>query len=156
MRDLNHRDLNKLKKASRIINIKTHIVHTLNTGQRFEVYSPCDLEGECLDTRLGQHSFECILNFLRKVILARMESSIFWTSLECSLPFNQRGYSSIFPLIVVNKCLLQSNINQEIPCSHLFRLFRPEFIKRYPIPLCSDGFSGFIRGLPGKTRRSVL
>tara|TARA_R110002050_G_scaffold263250_1_gene403711 strand:- start:1097 stop:2467 length:1371 start_codon:yes stop_codon:yes gene_type:complete len=29
--------------------------------------------------------------------------------------------------------------------SHLFMLFRPEFIKTYPRPLCPDAFTGFIR-----------
>ena len=28
--------------------------------------------------------------------------------------------------------------------SHLYCLFRPEFVKNYRYPLCSDGFSGFI------------
>lgn len=27
---------------------------------------------------------------------------------------------------------------------HLFRLFRPEFVRTYPHPLCSDGFSNFL------------
>lgn len=28
--------------------------------------------------------------------------------------------------------------------SHLFNLFRPEFVKQYKKPLCSDGFSNFL------------
>jgi tetratricopeptide (TPR) repeat protein len=28
---------------------------------------------------------------------------------------------------------------------HLYRLLRPEFVKSYVVPLCSDGYSGFIR-----------
>jgi hypothetical protein len=28
--------------------------------------------------------------------------------------------------------------------AHLYRLFRPEFVRHYPKPLCSDGFSGFV------------
>ena len=28
--------------------------------------------------------------------------------------------------------------------AHLYRLFRPEFVRQYPKPLCSDGFSGFV------------
>lgn len=28
--------------------------------------------------------------------------------------------------------------------SHLYRLFRPEFVKKYEIPLCPDTFSGFV------------
>jgi hypothetical protein len=31
-----------------------------------------------------------------------------------------------------------------IPSSHLFYLFRPEFVGTYRVPLCSDSFSGFI------------
>ncbi|KAL6056200.1 Clu domain-containing protein [Balamuthia mandrillaris] len=31
-----------------------------------------------------------------------------------------------------------------IKCGHLFRLLRPELVKKYPIPLCSDAFSYFI------------
>jgi hypothetical protein len=30
--------------------------------------------------------------------------------------------------------------------SHLSRLLRPEFVKEYHKPLCSDAFSGFIKG----------
>jgi len=32
-----------------------------------------------------------------------------------------------------------------VKMAHLFRLLRPEFVKNYPRPLCSDAFSGFIR-----------
>jgi hypothetical protein len=33
--------------------------------------------------------------------------------------------------------------------SHLYQLFRPEFVKRYDKPLCSDGYSGFLQGKGG-------
>jgi hypothetical protein len=32
--------------------------------------------------------------------------------------------------------------------AHLYRLFRPEFVRQYPTPLCADGFSGFIANDP--------
>eukprot|EP01087_Luapelamoeba_hula_P012489 TRINITY_DN3487_c0_g1_i6.p1 TRINITY_DN3487_c0_g1~~TRINITY_DN3487_c0_g1_i6.p1 ORF type:complete len:703 (-),score=108.99 TRINITY_DN3487_c0_g1_i6:22-2130(-) len=32
-----------------------------------------------------------------------------------------------------------------VKMAHLFRLLRPEFVRKYPVPLCSDAFSGFIR-----------
>ena len=35
-----------------------------------------------------------------------------------------------------------------LPLGHLFQLFRPEFVKNHPIPLCSDAFSGFIQADP--------
>ena len=38
----------------------------------------------------------------------------------------------------------------ELPSSHLYRLFRTEFVARYPVPLCSDGFSGFLRADPNR------
>ncbi|KYQ93681.1 Rab GTPase domain-containing protein [Tieghemostelium lacteum] len=33
---------------------------------------------------------------------------------------------------------------------HLFQLFRPEFLKSHPKPLCSDAFSGFLRNDPDR------
>jgi Clustered mitochondria/Translation initiation factor eIF3 subunit 135/Tetratricopeptide repeat len=38
----------------------------------------------------------------------------------------------------------------ERPGSHLYELFRPEFVKAYPRPLCSDGFSSFLRHDPDR------
>jgi hypothetical protein len=35
-----------------------------------------------------------------------------------------------------------------IRASHLYRLFRPEFIKSFAKPLCSDAFSGFVMADP--------
>jgi tetratricopeptide (TPR) repeat protein len=32
-----------------------------------------------------------------------------------------------------------------VPLGHLYRLLRPEFVRRFRVPLCSDGFSAFIR-----------
>ncbi|GAM26025.1 hypothetical protein SAMD00019534_092000 [Acytostelium subglobosum LB1] len=32
-----------------------------------------------------------------------------------------------------------------VPGGHLFQLFRPEFLKNHPKPLCSDAFSGFLK-----------
>jgi hypothetical protein len=32
-----------------------------------------------------------------------------------------------------------------VPLGHLYRLLRPEFVRRHPTPLCSDGFSAFVR-----------
>lgn len=32
-----------------------------------------------------------------------------------------------------------------VPLGHLYRLLRPEFVRRYRTPLCSDGFSAFVR-----------
>jgi len=37
-----------------------------------------------------------------------------------------------------------------LPSSHLFRLFRSEFVAKYPVPLCPDGFSGFLRADPDR------
>jgi hypothetical protein len=37
--------------------------------------------------------------------------------------------------------------NLKFKHSHLYQLFRPEFVKNYRTPLCSDGFSGFLSGM---------
>ena len=37
---------------------------------------------------------------------------------------------------------------------HLYNLFRREFVKSYPKPLCSDGFSGFIRSDPEEEKHN--
>jgi hypothetical protein len=44
-------------------------------------------------------------------------------------------FARVFPPVVPNT---------ELPGSHLFQLFRPEFVSTSSTPLCSDGFSGFI------------
>ena len=31
---------------------------------------------------------------------------------------------------------------KKFPGGHLYRLFRTNFVKKYPLPLCPDGFSG--------------
>ena len=38
--------------------------------------------------------------------------------------------------------------------AHLSRLFRPEFVRDYSKPLCSDAFSGFIKGTPRESEHN--
>lgn len=49
-------------------------------------------------------------------------------------------FSRAFPPF--DNCQVTNDTSQSNP--HLYRIFRPEFIKNYPIPLCSDTFSGFV------------
>jgi len=38
--------------------------------------------------------------------------------------------------------------NRNFKNGHLSRLLRPEFVRSYYKPLCSDAYSGFIKGSP--------
>jgi len=40
--------------------------------------------------------------------------------------------------------------DKSIPGSHLYRLLRPEFVMSYPIPLCPDAYSAFIKHDPNR------
>ena len=59
--------------------------------------------------------------------------------LEAHYGFDQRYYlldfSRMFP----------PTVPDGTPSSYLFKLMRPEFVKRYSSPLCSDSFSNFIK-----------
>lgn len=37
---------------------------------------------------------------------------------------------------------------KDVPGSFLFQLFRPQFVRNYPLALCSDAYSQFTRGTP--------
>ena len=54
------------------------------------------------------------------------------------------GWDSHYYLIDFARALPPVLPDRSLPGSPLFRLFRPEFVSAYSIPLCSDGFSGFI------------
>mmetsp|Transcript_7050 Transcript_7050/g.17843 ORF Transcript_7050/g.17843 Transcript_7050/m.17843 type:complete len:699 (+) Transcript_7050:175-2271(+) len=43
----------------------------------------------------------------------------------------------------------------EMPRAHLYRLFRPEFVKKYPIPLCPDAYSGFVNADPDSRQHNL-
>jgi hypothetical protein len=42
------------------------------------------------------------------------------------------------------------------PSSYLFKLLRPEFVKKYSQPLCSDSFSNFIKNHNPESHNKVF
>lgn len=58
------------------------------------------------------------------------------------------GEDGNFYLIDFARTLPPESPDLRSKSSHLYRLLRPEFIKAYEEPLCSDGFSGFLMADP--------
>merc|ERR1719197_1953431 len=54
------------------------------------------------------------------------------------------GSDSRFYLLDFSRVCPPQTPVKHIPNAHLFQLLRPEFVKQYHTPLCSDAFSGFI------------
>eukprot|EP01127_Copromyxa_protea_P011133 TRINITY_DN2779_c1_g2_i1.p1 TRINITY_DN2779_c1_g2~~TRINITY_DN2779_c1_g2_i1.p1 ORF type:complete len:1346 (-),score=201.42 TRINITY_DN2779_c1_g2_i1:119-3904(-) len=61
-----------------------------------------------------------------------------------------KGYDGRFYLLDFSRVLPPETPNPLFKNSHLSRLLRPEFVKEYHKPLCSDAFSGFIKGTAGE------
>ena len=59
-----------------------------------------------------------------------------------------RGFDSRYYLLDFSRLFPPSKMDRAIHCGHLFQLFRPEFVRRNPAPLCSDAFSRFVSGAP--------
>lgn len=57
-----------------------------------------------------------------------------------------RGKDGRFYLLDFSRVLPPETPNPKFKNSHLSRLLRPEFVQDYYKPLCSDAFSGFIKG----------
>jgi hypothetical protein len=54
------------------------------------------------------------------------------------------GDDSRFYLLDFSRVFPPETPRKDIPNAHLYYLLRPEFVKSYSEPLCSDAFSGFI------------
>ena len=59
------------------------------------------------------------------------------------------GADGRFYLLDFSRTMPPERPKRGVKMAHLFRLLRPEFVKSYPRPLCSDAFSGFIKEHPG-------
>jgi len=57
-----------------------------------------------------------------------------------------RGFDGRYYLLDFARLFPPSAPSKDIKMGHLFRLLRPEFVRNYKTPLCSDSFSRFIRG----------
>lgn len=55
------------------------------------------------------------------------------------------GTDGRFYLLDFSRAMPPERPKRGVKMAHLFRLLRPEFVKSYPRPLCSDAFSGFIK-----------
>ena len=71
--------------------------------------------------------------------------------LECHLGSDGKYYiidfSRLFPPDLLSK---------GVHCCSLFRLLRPEFVKSYKIPLCSDSFSNFVKYYPIPSKEHAI
>jgi tetratricopeptide (TPR) repeat protein len=59
-----------------------------------------------------------------------------------------RGYDGRYYLLDFSRLFPPSKTDNPVHCAHLFQLHRPEFVRRNPVPLCSDALSRFVRGAP--------
>lgn len=111
--------LKKVKKLSRLLNIKPHDVG--DQANPKTIYTPIDLGPVVVITRLYT------------LILAS----------EGHYGLDNRLYlldfSRVFP-----PCTPPVGMRS----AYLYRLLRGEFVRRWPKPLCSDAFSNFTKGLP--------
>jgi hypothetical protein len=60
------------------------------------------------------------------------------------------GFDNRYRIIDFSRSMPPVSISKGLVGSNLFRLFRPEFVLNYEIPLCPDGYSGFVRFDPNK------
>jgi hypothetical protein len=56
------------------------------------------------------------------------------------------GTDGRFYLLDVSRTFPPVRPDRENAGSFLFQLFRPQFVARYPIPLCADAYSQFVKG----------
>mmetsp|Transcript_850 Transcript_850/g.2694 ORF Transcript_850/g.2694 Transcript_850/m.2694 type:complete len:1584 (-) Transcript_850:61-4812(-) len=59
-----------------------------------------------------------------------------------------RGTDRRLYMLDFSRTLPPTTPNPKVHNGHLFNMFRPEFVSKYRVPLCSDAFSGFIRADP--------
>ena len=69
---------------------------------------------------------------------------------KCYGPVDLEGHKSAvdnrFYLLDFSRIMPPETPKPGMKMAHLYRLLRPEFVKMYPAPLCSDGYSAFIKG----------
>ena len=63
--------------------------------------------------------------------------------LEC-----HKGFDNRFYILDFSRLYPPDLLSKNIHCSSLFRLLRPELVKSFSIPLCSDTFSKFVSNFP--------
>ena len=80
-----------------------------------------------------------------------MISSLFYFSLIFDIHyfffffFFFLGYDDKYYLLDFSRSMPPVEISEEnFPGGHLYRLFRKNFVRDYPYPLCPDGFSGIL------------
>jgi len=66
-----------------------------------------------------------------------------------------KGTDGNFYLLDFSRVMPPCPPEPTIPASHLFQLFRPEFVKKYEEPLCSDAFSGFVLADPNRKEYNI-
>ena len=59
-----------------------------------------------------------------------------------------RGFDNHYYVLDFSRVLPPETPDPRVRSCHLYRLFRPEYVKAYETPLCSDAFSGFIQADP--------
>ena len=67
-----------------------------------------------------------------------------------------KGRDNRFYLLDFSRVMPPETPMPGVQMAHLFRLLRPEFVKNYKEPLCSDGFSAFIKFWKAKEQNSKL
>eukprot|EP01119_Soliformovum_irregulare_P021321 TRINITY_DN7074_c0_g1_i2.p1 TRINITY_DN7074_c0_g1~~TRINITY_DN7074_c0_g1_i2.p1 ORF type:complete len:833 (+),score=208.66 TRINITY_DN7074_c0_g1_i2:91-2589(+) len=67
-----------------------------------------------------------------------------------------RSYDGKYYLLDFSRVFPPEAPIRTIKNAHLSRLLRPEFIKNYSQPLCSDAFAGFIKGFHEDANREVI
>ena len=94
---------------------------SLSQGEGKLLYSCADLEGH-----IGEDGrMYCIGKNQTKIIPKMFASQKKITD-----------FSRCFPPVAIEP-------SQKLKNAHLFRTFRPEFVRHYPIPLCPDTYSGY-------------
>eukprot|EP01133_Synstelium_polycarpum_P016333 gene16333-19429_t len=65
------------------------------------------------------------------------------------------GTDGRFYLIDFSRTFPPSMPDPQVVGGHLFQLFRPEFLKNHPKPLCSDAYSGFVKNDPNRHEHNL-
>eukprot|EP01119_Soliformovum_irregulare_P007976 TRINITY_DN2065_c0_g1_i20.p1 TRINITY_DN2065_c0_g1~~TRINITY_DN2065_c0_g1_i20.p1 ORF type:complete len:545 (+),score=110.97 TRINITY_DN2065_c0_g1_i20:1188-2822(+) len=71
--------------------------------------------------------------------------------MEAHLGFDGRLY-----LLDFSRVFPPESPRKELKGSHLYNLLRPEFCQHYRVPLCSDGFSGFVSEEGGREHNAEI
>jgi Clustered mitochondria len=66
-----------------------------------------------------------------------------------------RGTDSLWYMLDLSRTFPPTGPNRQVTNGHLYQLFRAEFLHKYPHPLCSDAFSGFIRHDPQRREHNT-